>query len=138
MTSINNLESTQKINYILNEIKSVKNYSDHFKKAKQFKTDFYLENIDKLKNLSLDKIKKHSFTSEVLSYGEMLEKQVFIPKFYKKVVKLEKHTYAPEMNKLHFKNSFISVPGKTNIEDALSVVINNNSLQSLKKLINQL
>ena len=50
-------------------------------------------------------------------------------KWVKLVYKLEAHTYAPELNKLHFKNgTYLSCPQKTTINEALEFLIFNNKI----------
>lgn len=47
----------------------------------------------------------------------------------KSVKGLERHSYAPEMNALHFKGGeIIKTPQKTTVEDALTWAINNSKI----------
>lgn len=126
--------------YIKKEINSIKETGfnkKNLKLAKKDRIDFYNSNLSKLEVLHIDKLKSHSFVNEVLYKYENLEKEKFIDKLYKIVVSLERHEYAPEMNKLHFKSSFISVPQQTSIESSIALILKNNSVEQLKEIINQ-
>lgn len=47
---------------------------------------------------------------------------------YDDIVKLERHKYAPEMNKLHMRDGrTISTPGQTRIRDAWAYAIRNHA-----------
>jgi hypothetical protein len=123
--------SVEKLNYILNEISTITESNRYVKKAKKFKSDSYSEQINKLDLVSLEKVKKHSFVSEVMRYAEHLEKQRFLPILTKAVIKLERHLYAPELNCLHFKRKTINTPQKTTIADAINCIIQNNTISQL-------
>ena len=73
--------SIEKLNFILNEINSIKDSSRYIKKAKKFKSDSYSNQINKLDSVTLEQVKKHSFVSEVYRYAEHLEKQRFVSIF---------------------------------------------------------
>ena len=106
-----------------------------FKETKKEVLDFYLSNIDKINSLKQSTFDNYSFLSEVLQKCERKEKRSFTDKIYKKVIKLERHAYAPEMNKLHFKKDiFIKVPKCTNIESAVLHCIKTLSINQLKNL----
>lgn len=47
-------------------------------------------------------------------------------KAYKRVTRLEKHHYAPELNKLHFRGFIIGTPGATTIKGALEKLVQKN------------
>lgn len=126
--------SIVKLNYILNEISSIKESSKYIKKAKKFKSDSYSNAINKLDSVSFKQVKKHSFVSEVYRYAEHLEKQRFISIFKKRVIKLERHLYAPELNALHFKRKIVNTPRQKSIDDAINQIIQTKSLSELYKL----
>lgn len=136
MNTVNNKK--EKLNYILNEITKAKDLNRFTKEAKKFKSVFYTQSIDKLDNLNIEAIKKHNFISEVYFYAENLQKKSFIPKLLKKVNCLETHKFAPELNTLHFKNRSVRTSQKTSIAAALELIIKNNSIEGLKKLMIEL
>jgi len=117
-----------KLQYIINEINTVKNYNKHIKNAKRLKIVFYRGNLLKLDKIPKETILKHSFASEVLSLGEMLEKKDIISKIIMtKKIKLETHAYAPELNKLIIigkSTNVISAPNVVHIEKDVSVTDN--------------
>lgn len=91
----------QKLDYILKEINSVQNHNAHVKNAKEIKVKYYKLSKDQLKNTPPSKILNHSFAGEVLWLGEQLEKKVIINKIIAtKKIALERHKYAPELNKV--------------------------------------
>ena len=129
------MNKTQKLNYIVDEINSVKNYSKHTKDAKELKITFYKGNIDKLTNVPKETILKHSFGSEVLRLSESLEKKQIINKIIKgKKVVIERHKYAPEMNKAYINNYEIKAPQITDFEQ-LKNFLTKYSLNNLKNML---
>ena len=144
-----------KLQYILKEIKSVKNYNIHVKNAKDIKVKFYNNSINKLNNIKKETILKHSFTTEVLKLSELLKKKVIINKFIKDAnIKIEKHKFAPELNKLiyYYKDikeiKHINTPNVIDITKNISIqkklenhnyinlltYLNNKSINYLKQL----
>jgi hypothetical protein len=129
------MENSQKLQFISKSISSVPGNAKHILKAKKERLQYYNENIERLINVSEEQLKNHNFTNEVLNASQMILKRNLLPKLLKKVYRLERHAYAPEMNKLHFKNNeFVKVPQRKTIEDALTCVINTMSLDHLIKL----
>ncbi len=125
----------EKLEYIIKELNNIKAFNKYMLKAIKDRKEFYTNNCEKLESISFEKIEKHSFLSEVLQQTENLEKIKFSSKLLKKVVKIETHAYAPELNLLHFKNHHIKTPQAKTIAEAITQIINNNSLTSLNKMI---
>ena len=131
------METTQiKLDHIISEINTTP--INGIYKAKQCikeKIDFYTNSINKLESISMEQIRKYSFVSEVLILSENKEKETFINKVLKQVVSIETHKFAPELNKLHFKNeTFVKVPQITTIDEAIAQYIKGNSINQLKAL----
>jgi hypothetical protein len=62
-------------------------------------------------------------------YKRAVKMDAEIKKHIKNVVKLEMHTFAPELNKLHFKNNIsFNIKGLTTIESALIYLIGTNRI----------
>jgi len=135
------MNTTEKLNYILKELKTVP--IENIYKAKECikeKEGFYIGSIDKLEKISLDQLKKYSFVSEVLNLSELKEKLSYTKKILNRVYRLECHKYAPELNKLNFidkSNSLIEfkVQRVINITDAVSLFIKLSSLKQIKDLV---
>lgn len=128
------------LEYIKNEINTIKETGFNktsLKKAKKDRLDFYKSNLSKLECLDIDKLKNHSFVNEVLYKYENLEKEKFIGKLYKIIIGLETHIYAPELNCIKLKNSFIKVPHQKSIDSAISLILKNNSLEQIKNIIKE-
>ncbi len=106
-----------------------------FKETKKEVIDFYTKNESKLDSIKKETFNNYSFLTEVLQKCELKEKQSFNKKIFKKVIKLEVHRYAPELNKLHlFNNNTINTPKCTNIENAIAYVIKAFSINQLKNI----
>lgn len=111
----------EKLDYINLEIKNTNvsllgSFNTYLNKAKEIKKEYYYKNRLKLKKLDSKLILKHSFTSEILSLAEKLEKVDLIKKIIKtKKVSLERHTYAPELNKVKINNLTIDAPNVVTI-----------------------
>ena len=130
------METTTKLNYIIKEINTTPITGIY--KAKQCikeRIDFYTNSINKLESISMEQMRKYSFVSEVLTLSENKEKETFTKKVLKQVVSIETHKFAPELNKLHFKNeTFVKVPQITTIDEAIVLYIKSNSINQLKAL----
>ena len=99
---------SEKLEYINKEIKNtnlyfITDFNNHLKNAKEIKYKFYSNNRNKLKNIDSNTILKHNFQSEVLDLAEILEKKVVINKIISMHhIKIKRHRYAPELNKVLF------------------------------------
>jgi hypothetical protein len=124
----------EKLNYIIKEINNIRPFNKFISQAIQERKQFYKDTSERLENISIEKIKKHCFLSEVLEQSENLEKQNLALKLLDKVVRLETHQNAPELNKIHFKNHHINVPQAKTIAEAIAQIIQNNTINSLKLL----
>jgi len=127
-----------KLKYIINELNSIKASNKYIFEAIIERKQYYNDTAEQLENIPFETIKRYCFLSEVLRKAEILEKQKFIPKLLDKVVRLETHQFAPELNKIHFKNHHINVPQATTITDAITQIISNTSLTTLNGLIYEL
>jgi len=127
----------EKLKYIIEELKTTPKEGVYkVNECIKEKINFYTLNIDKLDNISEDKILKHAFISEVLSLSEDKEKKSYIKRLKNKVVNLERHLYAPELNKLCFKDGkSVKTPQKTTIEEAINYFIFSNSVYQIKRIL---
>lgn len=111
-----------KLLYILNEINKIDNYNLHIKNAKEIKVKYYTLHKDSLNKVSDNIVLKHNFGSEVLKLGELLEKKLLINKIIStKKIKIERHSFAPEINKTYFNNKSISTPYVTEISKKITI-----------------
>jgi len=125
----------ENIIYVQKQIKSTSGSDTYIRKAKKERLDFYNSNIEKVNQMDFEKVKAHSFIAEVVRRAEQLRKLALLPKIKKQVVKLETHSFAPELNVLHFtKNRFLKVPQCKTIESALTFTIQTLSVEYLKTL----
>lgn len=127
-----------KLKYIINELNNIKPSNKYVSEAIKERVKYYNDTAHMLENVTDEQILKFCFLSEVLRKAEILEKQKFYKILIDKAVKLERHEYAPELNKLHFKRRKIDTPKATTITDAISQIITTNSLTCLNGLMYEL
>lgn len=131
---------SEKLNYINIEIKNTNvnllgNFNTYLKRAKKIKKEYYNKNKLKLKNISGEKLLKHNFQSEIISLAEKLEKVDTIKKIIKnKKIVLERHAYAPELNKVKINNTTINTPNVVSVYEEPTTLqkIQNCNAVSLK------
>jgi len=117
------ISNKEKLEFIIRGLNSAAEIGALYKLRECIKEriEFYTEMQDKLTLLSEVDLVNHSFRGEVIRLSEFKEKIMLTNKLVKKVECLERHSFAPEMNKLHFKNGgFFSTPQMLTIEAALN------------------
>lgn len=124
----------QNISIINQKINSV--YSTHkfINKAKKQRLAFYYENLESVNNLDAQYINNYNFENEVLNLSFQLEKLNYINKSLLKHISLERHAYAPELNKIIIFNKQISAPKIADINAAVLFLINNFSIELIKQI----
>jgi hypothetical protein len=116
------------IKLIINKINEVSGTDPHILKAKNQRIEYY--KTKDLKSVTVEMINKYDFSNEVLSHSQNILKANLLTK---KVYRLERHLYAPEMNKLHLKSgATIATPQKTEIIEAILYCINQFSYEQIK------
>lgn len=106
---------TTKTDYLLAYIVKEINKAKVLKVAKQNRIEYYTTNKNKLESFCLTKLKDFDFIAEVKRTNEKFKE-------LKKVERLERHMYAPELNKLWYKDgTFKNVPGILTIEKAVGL-----------------
>ena len=123
-----------KIQVIEQKINAV--YSNHkfIENAKKIKVEFYGNNIERLEALPIEKIESYNFAPEVLRLSFELEKLTYIEKNLWDHIKIERHVYAPELNKIFIKGYYIKAPQVDNMEKAIKFLCENWSIERLKEL----
>jgi hypothetical protein len=121
---------------VINKINSIKSSDKNIQKAKKQRIEFYKSYENRINSLDIDKINCHNFINEVLDCSQnILKLECFNKSKYKMIDKLEIHRYAPELNKLLFKNGKeIKTPQIDNIENAIAFIIKNQSLEQIKSI----
>ncbi len=118
----------EKLDYINKEIKNtnvnlIGNFNTHLKNAKEIKIKYYYNSRLKLKNIDAKILLKHDFQREIISLAELLEKKVLINKIIStKKIKIEKHKFAPELNKVKINKSTIEAPNVVSIENIVTTM----------------
>jgi hypothetical protein len=105
-----------------------------FNTAKKLRIEYYSDIQDRLENLSIDRIEGFNFNIEVLNLAFDLEKLDFIEKKLWKLIGIERHAYAPELNKILINGLEIKAPKVNSMETAVKFLSNNWSLESLNQL----
>ena len=134
---------SEKLDYINKEIKNtnvnlVGDFCTHLNNAKEIKYKFYYNSRNKLKNIDAKILLKHNFQAEILSLAELLEKKVLINKIISsKNIRLEKHKFAPELNKTKINKSTIDTPNVVSISDTVTTMqkIQNNKAINLRTFL---
>lgn len=123
------------IELIKNKINTITETDKFIKKAKIQRLKFYKDNLTKVNQMQIDKINDYNFKNEIISHAYNLRKLSLTPKIIKQIIKLEIHSFAPELNKIHFtKNRFTKIPQITTIENALTFLINTMNFEQLTEL----
>jgi hypothetical protein len=110
-----------KFDYVMAKINSYKPKNKFEKLAKKQAIERYQKRASDIENLQWSQIKSHLFDYEIQIKGQIEEKKAILRK---KVSKLERHAYAPEMNTLWFKSGKCRTAYQcTTIEAAIAYVI---------------
>jgi hypothetical protein len=121
METTTKLTETEKLNYIIKQIKCYPNDSDFIKKAKEIKIKYYTNSSKLLNKISDEKIYSFSFQNEIIQYSEKLEKITIINEILnRKKIKLESHGYAPELNKAFVNKELILCPHVVEIDKKIT------------------
>jgi len=137
---------SEKLDYINKEIKNTNvnllgDFHIHLNKAKEIKYKFYYNSRNKLKNIDSKILLKHNFQAEILSLAELLEKKVVINKIINtKKIKIEKHKFAPELNKVIINKNTFDAPYVINIDKEITTYqkLENHKYINLKQFLNKL
>ena len=118
---------TQKINSV--------NWGHKFTKtAKKLRIEYYSEIQDRIENLPVDRIEAYDFRLEVLNLSFELEKLDYIKNKLWDLIVIERHAYAPELNKLFINGLEIKARNVDSMEKAVKFLCEHWSLESLKQL----
>lgn len=126
----------EKLDLIISKILAVNSDHAYIEKAKNERIQRYTEQRDMLEIVSDEKIQNWNFAAEVLNLAFLLERQDYwFKRIADKIVKLERHAYAPELNTLHFKNGKqAKVSNCTTIGQASTKLINGMSIEQLRDI----
>ena len=124
----------ENLTLVTEKIKAVSAAHKFMNKAKKLRLAFYSEKCEQLSYLSTDIIQEHNFEKELLDYSIELEKTEFVNRKLKKHINLERHMYAPELNKIHIFSSEIKAARITEISEAIKYLIRFFSLNDLQRM----
>lgn len=121
METMNKLNcENAKLSYITLEIINLPTYNKYFTEAKNNVIYFYEKQKIKLLEISWTQVEKFNYLQQVDKEADKLEKQKYIDIILKNSVGIEKHIFAPEINKLiigGIKGGYINTPNCcTNVE----------------------
>lgn len=111
-----------------------------FKETRKEVIGFYMHKIDRLNLVPEQDFLRHNFLTEVLEKCEVKEKASKITPIHDRVYRLERHRYAPELNKLEFiqhdgDHVYVSTENQTDIENAIVYLLRSMSLKQINNLI---
>ena len=137
---------SEKLDYINKEIKNTNvnllgDFNIHLKNAKEIKYKFYYNSRNKLKNIDAKILLKHNFQAEILSLAELLEKKVIINKILKiRNIKIERHKFAPELNKVTINKKTFNAPYVIDIDKEITTYkkLENNKYINLRQFLSKL
>lgn len=96
----------------------------------------YTEQSEFVETITEAKLKAHAFISDVLTLSERKERKSYTAKVTKIVKGLERHTYAPEMNALHFNSGRVFVvPQATTVEEGVERMLNTVSISRIRGIL---
>lgn len=119
---------SEKLDYINKEIKNtnvslIGNFNTHLNNAKEIKYKFYYNSRNKLKNIDSKTLLKHNFKKEIISLAQLIEKKVVINNIINtKNIKLERHKFAPELNKVKINKTILEAPHVVTIDNIVSTM----------------
>ena len=117
MTNETNFSEAEKLKYILDQLNNVSEDSEFIKQAKKNIIKFYTRKTNLLSKISMSKIYSFSFQDEIISDSQKIEKVQLIQKFLNSQnIQLERHSYAPELNKIYFNKRIVKTPHVAEIE----------------------
>jgi hypothetical protein len=122
---------------IQTKINAIKQNTRFIKLAKAKRIEYYSDHVSELEGLHVDTIEKHNFLAEILEAALNIEKLYYFEKNkYKLISGLERHAYAPELNKIYFRNNTIEikVPKCNTIEEAVKYIVTNQNLDQIKTI----
>lgn len=124
----------ENLTLVTEKIQAVKAAHKFMNKAKKLRLAFYSEKFEQLSYLNTDTIQEHNFEKELLNYSNELEKTEFVNRKLKKHINLERHLYAPELNKIHIFSTEIKAARITEINEAIKYLIRFFSLSDLQRI----
>lgn len=124
----------ENLHLVTEKIKAVKASHKFINKAKKLRLAYYSEKCEELSYLSTDTILSHNFEKELLDYSNELEKTEFVNRKLKKHINLERHMYAPELNKIHIFSTEIKAAKITEISEAIQYLVRFYSLSDLQRM----
>lgn len=109
-----------KLSYITLEVLNLPNYNKYFKEAKNNVIYYYERQKENLLEISWEQIEKFNYMQQIDNEADKLEKRKYIDSLIKNSIGIEKHIFAPELNKLligGIKGGYINTPTcSTNVE----------------------
>lgn len=124
----------ENLQLVTQKIKAVNLKHKFINKAKKLRLAYYSENCERLSHLSFDIIDEHNFEKELLDYSRELEKTEFVNRKLKKHISLERHLYAPELNKIHIFSTEIKCARITEISEAIKYLVRFYSIDELNRM----
>lgn len=127
----------ENLQLVQTKINSIKENTRFIKLAKSKRLEYYLDHASLVNDLSPRAIEEYNFKAEILQTAYNIEKLDYFKKHkYKLISGLERHAYAPELNKIYFRNNTveIAVPKCNTIDDAIKYIALKQNLEQIKSI----
>ena len=121
-----------KLSYITLEVLNLPNYNKYFKEAKNNVIYYYESRKKELLDITWERIEGCNYLHHVESEADKLEKQKYINSLIKNSIGIEKHIFAPELNKLligGIKGGYINTPSCCTNVEVFNFLLNKSRVQ---------
>ena len=121
-----------KLSYITLEVLNLPTYNKYFTEAKNNIVYYYERQKEKLLEISWEQIEKFNYMQQVDKEADKLEKQKYIDRLINNSIGIEKHIFAPEINKLiigGLKGGYISTPSCCTNVEVFNFLLNKSRVQ---------
>lgn len=124
-----------RLEYIKGELRTAPSGLFNVTKNKKELLEFYSSKIEELNKVDEGKFLNHCFVRELIGRCEKDERRSYMRRIKEKIIKLERHQYAPELNCVHTKAGVYKVPGVKTLDKAVETIIYKQSLTTLNKIV---
>ena len=121
-----------KLSYITLEVLNLPNYTKYFKEAKNNVIHYYESRKKDLLGISWEHIEAGNYLHHVESEADKLEKGKYIDRLINNSIGIEKHIFAPELNKLligGIKGGYINTPACSTNVDVFFLLLKKSRVQ---------
>jgi hypothetical protein len=121
-----------KLSHITLEVLNLPNYNKYFKEAKNNVIYYYQSRKKELLDITWERIEGCNYLHHVESEADKLEKGKYIDRLINNSIGIEKHVFAPELNKLligGIKGGYIDTPACSTNVDVFFLLLKKSRVQ---------